>query len=574
MSQFSPPNPPPEKLSEAEKFKAASNYLRGAIVESLADPLTASVPERETQLLKFHGTYQQDDRDLRNERAAQKLEPAYGFMLRVRATLGIVTPEQWLALDQLARECGDGTIRLTTRQSLELHNILKWKLQETIRRVNESGLTTLATCGDVNRNVMGNPNPEPPEVHAPIYALATQTAEHLLPRTSAYREIWIDPHAAGKTADEESLYGATYLPRKFKIAFAVPPSNDVDIFTHDLAFVAMLADGQISGYDVVGGGGMGTTHGEPATYPNLAAAIGFCRPDQVVQVAETVIAIQRDYGDRTNRKHARLKYTIDDRGLDWLQGELNRRLGWDLEPPRPYQFLDRSDRYGWTKASDGRWHLTLYFENGRIRDDADHPCMTGLREIARAHRGDFRLTANQNLIVGNVPEADRPQIENLVAQYKLSDGQDQSALRCNAMACVALPLCGLAMAEAERTMPQFLTQVEAILAEAGIADEPIVLRMTGCPNGCARPFVAEIALVGKALGRYNLYLGGDFAGERLNTLYRENIEMPEVLEALGAMIHRYAGERQPGERFGDFVIRAGYVAPFAKPKARAAAEGA
>ncbi len=559
MSEFHPPQPSPEKLSEAEYLKAGSNYLRGSIVEALADPLTASVPERETHLLKFHGAYQEDDRDLRNERAAQKLEPAYSFMLRVRATAGIVTPAQWLVLDQLARDCGDGTLRLTTRQAVELHSVLKWKLREAIRRVNESGLTSLATCGDVNRNVMLAANPDLPQIHPPLCALANEVASRLLPRTTAYREIWLDPHSAAERRDEEPLYGATYLPRKFKIAFAVPPSNDVDIRTHDLAFVVVLADRQIAGFNILVGGGLGTTDGEPATYPNLAVEVGFCRLDQVVQVAETVLAIQRDYGDRTNRRHARLKYTVNDRGLDWFQAELRQRLGWDVEPPRPCPLLDRGDRYGGTEAGDGRRHLTLYFENGRIRDDADRPWMTGLRAIAQVHRGDFRLTANQNLIIANVSEADRSQIEGLVAQYRLSDGRDQSPLRRNAMACVALPLCEMAMAEAERAMPQFLTQVEALLAEAGIPDEPIVVRMSGCPNGCARPFVAEIGLVGKAPGHYNLFLGGDFAGQRLNRLYRENIELAEILEILRGMFQRFAQERQPDERFGDFVIRAGYL---------------
>ena len=335
MAQFTPPQPPPEKLSEAEHNKLGSNFLRGAILPSLADPITASVPEKETQLLKFHGTYQQDDRDLRNERAVQKLEPAYSFMLRVRASGGIVTPSQWVALDQLARDYGDGTLRLTTRQSLELHGILKWKLQETIRRVNEVMLTSLATCGDVNRNVMCNPNPYLSDVHGEVYQWSQRLAERLLPQTHAYRELWIDQKQAADAQDQEPLYGPAYLPRKFKIGLAVPPSNDVNVFTQDLGLVAIVVDGRLSGFDVLVGGGMGTTHGEAATYPKLAAGIGFCRAEQVVQVAETVLAIQRDFGDRTNRKHARLKYTIADRGLDWFRDELNRRLGWELEPERP-----------------------------------------------------------------------------------------------------------------------------------------------------------------------------------------------------------------------------------------------
>jgi sulfite reductase (NADPH) hemoprotein beta-component len=560
MDQFTPPQPPPEKLTEAERNKLGSNYLRGAIVESLADPLTASVPEKETQLLKFHGTYQQDDRDLRLERAAQKLEPAYSFMLRVRASGGIVTPAQWAALDQLARECGDGTLRLTTRQSLELHGIIKWKLQETIHRVNESLLTSLATCGDVNRNVMCTPNPFRSEVHDEVYELSQQLAERLLPQTSAYRELWIDRKQVVDAHDQEPLYGPAYLPRKFKIGIAVPPSNDVDVCTQDLGLVAIVVDGRLAGFNVLIGGGMGTTHGEPATYPQLSSGIGFCLPEKVLQVAETVMTIQRDFGDRTNRKHARLKYTIADRGLDWFRDELHRRLAWELEPMRPYEFEHRGDRYGWVRGSNGRWHLTLYVENGRICDVPDYPLMTGLREIAQVHQGDFRLTANQNLIIGNVAEQQRPQIEELAARHNLGEGSRASALRRNAMACVALSMCGLAMAEAERYMPQFLNRLEQIMSEAGLSEDEIVVRMTGCPNGCARPFVAEIALVGKALGRYNLLLGGDFVGQRLNRLYRENVDESEILDTLRPIIHRYAQQRQPGERFGDFVIRVGIMA--------------
>ncbi|MGW8257765.1 MAG: assimilatory sulfite reductase (NADPH) hemoprotein subunit [Thermoguttaceae bacterium] len=557
MSQLPPPNPPPEKLSELEHIKLGSNFLRGTIVESLADRLTASVPDSQTQLLKFHGTYQQDDRDLRNERMAQKLEPAYSFMLRVRASGGGFSSPQWLVLDQLANEHGDHTIRLTTRQSLEIHAILKWNLRDTIRRANEAGMTTLATCGDVNRNVMCNPNPYLSAMHAQIYDLSNQLAEHLMPKTSAYRELWLDDKPAGNVQDYEPLYGPSYLPRKFKIGIAVPPSNDVDVFTQDLGFVAIVVDGQLEGFSVLVGGGMGSTHGEPATHPILASCIGFCSKEQVLQVAETVATIQRDFGDRINRKHARLKYTIEERGIDWFVAELNRRLGWNLEAARPYKFDSRGDRYGWVRGTNDRWHLTLYLENGRICDTAEYPVMTGLREIAKIHTGDFRLTANQNLIVGNIEDRQRPQIEKLVAQYKLSDGSHDSALRRNAMACVALSMCGLAMAESERYMPQFLNQLEELFAEVGLADAEVVVRMTGCPNGCARPFVSEIALVGKAPGHYNLYLGGDFVGQRLNKLYRENFEEAEIFQLLRPIIARYAKDRQAGERFGDFVMRDG-----------------
>ena len=559
MTEYSPPHPPAEQLSGAERNKAASRYLRGTILESLADPLTGAIPEDDGQLLKFHGSYQQDDRDQRLERERQKLEPLYGFMVRVRAAGGIVTPQQWTVLDRIAQDYGGGSLRITTRQSLELHGIIKWRLQETIARINETLMTTLATCGDVNRNVMCNPNPYQSELHGEVYSWANRLSEHLLPNTKAYHEIWIDQKKVVDSQDAEPLYGPTYLPRKFKIAIAVPPSNDVDVFTQDLGLVALVDQGRLSGFNVAVGGGMGMTHGETATFPNLAWTIGSCRPEQIVALAEQVLMIQRDYGDRTNRKHARLKYTIDDRGIEWFTGELSRRLGWNLEPQRPIQFDHRGDRYGWVKGTNGKWHLTLYIEAGRIRDREGYQVFTALHHIAQVHKGDFRFTANQHLIIGNVAEEDRPQIDQLVAQYRLSDGLRDSALRRNAMACVSLPTCGLAMAEAERYLPTLLTEVERIISDAGIAQDEIVLRMTGCPNGCARPYVAEIALVGKSLDHYNLYLGGDFTGQRLNKLCRENIATAEILNVLREIIPRYARERLPNEHFGDFVVRAGYV---------------
>lgn len=552
----------PGEPSDLERIKVESNYLRGTIAEGLEDPITGALSDDDTKLLKFHGSYQQDDRDLRNERRRQKLEPAYQFMLRVRAAGGVADPKQWLVIDDIARRYADGTIRLTTRQSFQLHGILKWNLKGTIREVNDALLNTLAACGDVNRNVMCNPNPYQSKVHEEVYEWAQKLGEHFLPLTKAYHEIWLDGKkvADSRQTEQESepIYSPYYLPRKFKIGIAVPPSNDVDVFSQDLGLIAVLEDGKLKGFNVAVGGGMGMTHGNPDTYPQVARVIGFCPTHQIIEVAEKIVTIQGDYGNRSDRKNARFKYTIDARGLDWVKDELNKRLGWDLEEARPYHFEHNGDRYGWVKG-DGRWHLTLFIQNGRIQDTEDCQLMTGLREIAKIHTGDFRLTPNQNLIVANVTSHKKAQINQLVEQYELTDGKYDSALRRNSMACVAFPTCGLAMAESERYFPSLLEKIEVILEEADLLEEEIVIRMSGCPNGCSRPALAEIAFIGKAPGKYNLYLGGGFYGQRLNKLYRENIGEEEILKTLKQIFFQYVEERHKGERFGDYVIRAGYV---------------
>ncbi|MGG1599647.1 assimilatory sulfite reductase (NADPH) hemoprotein subunit [Paenibacillus naphthalenovorans] len=555
------PNSAPH--SDVEEIKKRSNYLRGSLAETLEDVITGSIPEDDNRLMKFHGSYMQDDRDLRNERQKQKLEPAYQFMVRVRAPGGVVTSDQWLMMDRIAQKYANGTIRLTTRQSFQLHGVLKWNMKNTIREVNDALLSTLAACGDVNRNVMCNPNPYQSAVHSEVYEWARRISEHLNPRTRAYHEIWLDGEKVVDSRDnggeQEPIYGPVYLPRKFKIGIAVPPSNDVDVFSQDLGFIAIVEDGRLKGFNVTVGGGMGMTHGDPNTYPQIGQVIGFCSPEQVIDVAEKTVTIQRDYGDRSVRKHARFKYTIDDRGIDWFINELTERLGWKLEEARPYHFDHNGDRYGWVKGTNGKWHFTLFIQNGRVKDDGGYLLMTGLREIAKVHSGDFRLTPNQNLIIGNVSSQKKKKIEELIKQYGLTDGAHYTALRRNSMACVALPTCGLAMAESERYLPTLLDKIEPMLEEAGLRDEEIVIRMTGCPNGCARPMLAEIAFIGKAPGKYNMYLGGDFAGNRLNKLYKENIGEAEILESLKPILTHYAKERREGEHFGDFVIRAGYV---------------
>jgi sulfite reductase (NADPH) hemoprotein beta-component len=548
------------KRAEVERIKDASNYLRGTMVKSLKDPLTGALAEDDTQLSKYHGIYQQDDRDLRDERRRQKLEPRYQFMVRVRLPGGVCTPTQWLEVDRIANTWCNHTIRLTSRQAYQLHGIVKRNLKKTVAEINAALLDTIAACGDVNRNVMCNPNPHQSRLHAEVYEYARRISEQLLPRTTAYHEIWLDEELLSSSRqDEEPIYGKHYLPRKFKIAVAVPPSNDVDLFANDLGFIAIAEDNHLLGFNITVGGGLSMTHGDTETYPRLADVIGYCPKNKTLQVAEEIVKIQRDKGDRVNRKHARFKYTIEDRGVEWFKFELNRRLGWNIEPPRAFAFEHSGDRYGWVESANDTWHYTLFIQNGRILDSEDYPMMTGLREIAKVHDGDFRLTANQNLIIGQVGSKRKPAIDALLKKYRLANSYPQTGLRLNSMACVAFPTCGLAMAESERYFPSLLDKLDVIVKQAGLEHDPILIRMTGCPNGCARSVLAEIGFIGKAPGKYNLYLGGGFYGQRLNKLYRENIGEEQILSELTPIIQHYARERKPGECFGDFVIKAGYV---------------
>jgi len=542
-------------LSPVEGIKERSNFLRGTIVESLADGASGTLAEDDTQLSKFHGFYQQDDRDVRAERARQKLEPDHSFLIRVRVPGGIATAEQWLEMDRLATEYANDTIRLTTRQAFQLHGVIKSDLKPTIRRINESLLDTIAACGDVNRNVMGTSLAEKSGIHSAAYEAATAISAHLTPQTSAYHEIWLDKKKVAGREDHEPIYGATYLPRKFKIGVAIPPSNDVDIFSQDLGFIAIEKDGELAGFNVTAGGGMGVTHGDATTYPRVADVIGFCTVDQAVSVAEQVVKIQRDFGDRSNRKHARLKYTIDDRGIEWLKAELHARLGYELKPAAPYRFIFRGDEFGWSLDRHDEWHLTLFVPQGRVQNTKDHRLLSALREIARVHTGTFRLTANQNLVISSVAEGQKQQINRLLEYYGVTSLQKISPLREQALACVAFPTCGLAMAEAERYLPAFTAKVESLLESNGLLDEPISLRITGCPNGCARPYLAEIGLVGKAPGQYNLHLGGSADGARLNQLANENIGEEEILSILNRWLAQFAARRNEGESFGDFVNR-------------------
>ncbi|MED4462696.1 assimilatory sulfite reductase (NADPH) hemoprotein subunit [Metabacillus fastidiosus] len=553
------PEGPP---SDVERIKRESDYLRGTLAESMREPLSSGISDDDNRLMKHHGSYLQDDRDLRNERQKQKLEPAYQFMLRLRLPGGVATAKQWVVLDELAQKYGNGTLKLTTRQTFQMHGILKWNMKKTIKEIDGILLDTIAACGDVNRNVMCNPNPYQSEIHEEVYEWSKKLSDDLLPRTRAYHEIWLDEERVGGTPETEELepmYGPLYLPRKFKIGIAVPPSNDIDVFSQDLGFIAIVENDKLVGFNVAIGGGMGMSHGDTETYPQLSKVIGFCKPEQIYDVAEKIITIQRDYGNRSERKNARFKYTVDRLGLETVKAELENRLGWSLDEARGFHFDDNGDRYGWVKGTKGKWHYTLFIEGGRIADFDNYKLMTGLREIAKVHSGDFRLTGNQNVIIANVSNQKKKQISELLEQYGLTDGSHHSALRRSSMACASLPTCGLAMAEAERYLPRLIDKIEKIVDENGLRDKEITIRMTGCPNGCARHALGEIGFIGKGPGKYNMYLGAAFDGSRLSKMHRENIDEDEILSELRVILPRYAKERNEGEHFGDFVIRAGII---------------
>ena len=556
-----------------EDIKIQSNFLRGTIAEGLEDPSTGAIAVSDQQLTKFHGTYMQDDRDLRDERKAQGLEPAYAFMIRCRLNGGVATPSQWLQMDAISSSYGNETMKMTTRQTFQFHGVIKSKLKSAMRGINKALMTTIAACGDVNRNVMCSSLPTQSAYHRDVHQTAAKISDHLLPATTAYHEIWLrdDNDKQTKVAgdaivDHEPLYGPTYLPRKFKITIAIPPHNDTDVFAHDIGLIAIKgSSGRLEGFNVLAGGGMGVTHNNKKTYPRTGSMMGYASAEKIHFVCEKIMLVQRDNGDRSNRKHARLKYTIDDMGIDVFRSKVEDLLGYQFEEPRPFEFKSNIDTFGWQKDEFGLNHFTFFIENGRIEDTADYPMKTGLREIAKVHKGEFRLTGNQHLCLSGVHDNDLDQVAGMMKQYKL-DNVQFSGLRLSSSACVAFPTCGLAMAESERYLPLLITKLEGCLEENGLKQDSIVMRMTGCPNGCARPWLAEVAFVGKAYGAYNMYLGGGYHGQRLNKLYRSSIQEKEILDIMKPMLKRYSMEREHGEHFGDWVIKAGYIKPTTEGK--------
>lgn len=548
--------PAPKPLVANEGIKTASRHLRGNLKAEFADASTPTVSAEGEQLIKFHGTYQQDDRDQRIALKKAGKDKAYSFMLRVRLPGGKATSQQWLVLDQLATDFAWPSLRLTTRQTFQFHGVLKGHMKPLIQGMHKVLLDSIAACGDVNRNVMAPVNPEQSPVLEQVYQDAKNWSDYALPKTRAYHEIWLDEElVAGGEPEREPMYGDTYLPRKFKTGFAVPPSNDVDVYSQDLGFIAIIEDGKLVGYNVTVGGGQGMSHGNDKTFPRIADTLGFIARDQVNKVGEAVLTTQRDFGDRTDRKHARLKYTIADRGVEWFKAEVEKRSGVAFGPARPAVFTTVQDPHGWHKNADGTWFYGLHILSGRIVDRAGWPMRTALREIAQMHRGDFRLTPSQNLTISGVSEREKPVIEAILARYGLDKENARSGLRLNALSCVALPTCGLALAESERALPDILARFETILDEAGLHEDAISLRVTGCPNGCARPYLAEIGFVGKAPNKYALYLGAAYNGTRLNRLVAPSITIEDAVKLLEPVIKRYAKERQPGEKFGDFCER-------------------
>jgi sulfite reductase (NADPH) hemoprotein beta-component len=545
------------KLAHNETIKTKSRFLRGTLEEGLAEVATGAISEDDQQLIKFHGIYLQDDRDLRPERAKRKLDKAYSFMARLRVPGGVLTREQYLAMDKLADERGNHSLRLTTRQSIQFHGVIKTNLKPALRQIDSVLLDTIAACGDVNRNVMCTPN----EFAGPVYAQAERTAReistHLLPRSGAWREVFIDGEKVAAAPEAEPIYGPTYLPRKFKIAIAVPPQNDVDVFAHDLCYIAIVENDAVIGYNVVIGGGMGASHGDAETFPRVGDVVGYCALDNAVAVAEAVMTTQRDFGNRSNRRRARLKYTIVDRGLGWFLDQVNERLAVKLEPARPFRFTDNGDRMGWHSGPDGLSHLTLFIENGRIADVDGWRLKSALVAIAKAHDVSFIISPNQNIIIARADASAVTDIETILAAHGVA--LRGSILREAAMACVALPTCGLALAESERYLPSLITQLDALLAEHGLDKQPITVRMTGCPNGCARPYIAEIGFVGRNPGKYNLHLGGAADGSRLNRIYREDADEAAILQSLSPLFADYAKNRNAQEGFGDFVTRTNIV---------------
>jgi sulfite reductase (ferredoxin) len=547
-----------DAMSEIERIKASSNHLRGTIKEDLGQD-TAHFREENAVILKFHGIYQQDDRDRRKEARSKGLDKHHMMMIRTRIPGGIVSPEGYLAHDAIASQWGNGTLRITTRQDFQLHGVLKGNLRRAIQAINASLMTTLGGCGDQERNIMTCPAPIRDPFRAEVLAILRELVAGLTPQTRAYHEIWIDGELVASAEPEiEPLYGETYLPRKFKTSIALEGDNCVDVYAQDLAIVAMRgADGGLDGFTVMVGGGLGRTHNKPETFPAVAVPMAFVEPDQLVKTSQAVVSVQRDYGDRNNRRHARLKYLIADRGVDWFFDQVQARLDFRLQHARLPTWQQVDDHLGWHAQQDGRLFVGLYVENGRILDADGMRLRTGLRTAVEQFRPQIILTPQQNLILADLNPLDRPRLDALLREFGISAVDRISNTVRHAMACPALPTCGLAVAEAERVLPALIRRIESLVERLGLDDEHISYRMSGCPNGCSRPYLGDVGFVGTTLGKYDVYLGGDFTGTRLNQLYARNVPIQDLTELLRAPLEAFRDERRPGEGFGAWGYRVG-----------------
>jgi sulfite reductase (NADPH) hemoprotein beta-component len=551
-----------ENLSPIEKIKKESDGLRGTIAEELQNEITGAISEEDQALIKFHGMYQQDDRDRRDERAEKKLERLYSFMIRLRLPGGFLTPEQWITTQDIAGENTTGIIKITTRQTIQLHGLIKSKIKPTIQSFSEAKLDSIATCGDVNRNVLCAAHPMQSPIHATVHAYAKKLSDLLMPKTKAYYEIWLDEEKIVDKKDEEDpLYEDRYLPRKFKIAISIPPNNDIDVFANDVGLIAIIENNELKGFNIAAGGGLSATHGNPLTYPRLATVLGFVSGEKkILKTVYEIATIQRDYGNRSDRKLARLKYTIDKFGVDWFKNELEKKIGFALEKERPYIFTERKDYYGWQQNHDNLWYYTPFVENGRVVDDENVKLRSAFYEVAKTGKANFRFTGNQNVILADIKQKDKETINKILKKYKIDEHTEKSSLiRKNSMACVALNTCPLALAEGQRYLPILITKIESLIDKYNLGKEEIIIRMTGCPNGCGRSTVAEIGFVGTALGRYNLHLGGDYQGTRLNKVYKENIDEAAILAELDILFTSFKNEKKEHEHFGDYAVRKQWV---------------
>ncbi len=541
------------KPSHNEILKENSPTLAGTIAQTLADPEADKFSKDDSQFLKFHGIYQQDNRD--DRKGGKK----FMFMVRGRLPGGILGPDLYLAYDRLADEYGNQTLRITSRQSFQFHGVIKSGLGKVIKGINDAMADTLAACGDVSRNVMAPPTPATNAIREAALEDCRAVSKALLPGTPAYVDIWVE----GVKLDlnekhegfEDPLYGKTYLPRKFKTAFAIPPLNDTDVFTNCLGYIAIEDGGELVGYNLVVGGGQGRTHNNNKTYPRCGDVVGFIKPEQIVEVSKAVLTVHRDFGDRSDRKHARLKYVLEEKGVDWFRGELEQRAGFKLEAAREYRFEKQGDLFGWHEQTDGKLFLGLHVSTGRVKDAAGRRLKTALRRIVEDHRPEVRLTPSQNLLLTGIDPAGRDAITAILAENGIAVEGQSSALQRASMACPALPTCGLALAESERYLPDLIDQIDAALGETGLTGEEIVIRMTGCPNGCARPYMAELGFVGKSPKKYQVYIGGNETSTRLNTLWKDVVLEEEIINELKPLFERFKAERNEGERFGDFCAR-------------------